>query len=141
MYLLDTSIVSEARKGPLANPGVMRFLADVRREHRPLYLSAILIGEIRQAVERIRRRGDAPQAKALERWLETFSADYDSQILPFDSEAAMVWGVLCAIDPGRPIDKQVAAIALVHDLTLVTGNEADFASTGVRLHDPFMKPS
>jgi predicted nucleic acid-binding protein len=141
VYLLDTSVVSEARKGSLANPGVLRFLTEVRREHQPLFLSTILVGEIRQAVERIRLRGENAQASALERWLEKFSAKYESQILAFDSEAAMVWGVLCAVDSARPIDKQVAAIALVHDLTLVTANEAAFASTGVRLHDPFMKPS
>lgn len=141
MYLLDTSIVSEARKGELANPGVMSFLMQVRQDNQPLYLSAILLGEVRQAVERIRCRGEDKQAAALERWLEKFSMDHESHILAFDVECAMVWGVLCAADPVRPVDKQVAAIALVHDLTLVTGNTEDFAKTGVRLHDPFTKAS
>lgn len=141
MYLLDTSVVSEARKGDLANPGVMSFLTEVRRSNHTLYLSAILLGEMRQGVERIRRRGEERQAAALESWLGKFSTDHESQILAFDAECAMVWGVLCAVDPGRPVDKQVAAIALVHDLTLVTGNAGDFANTGVRLHNPFSKPS
>lgn len=141
MYLLDTSIVSEARKAGLANPGVAYFLTEMRRSKEPLYLSAILVGEIRQAVELIRRRGETLQAQKLEEWLGNFSTDYESRVLAFDAECAMVWGVLCAADPVRPVDKQVAAIALVHDLTLVTGNPEAFANTGVRLHDPFTKPS
>jgi predicted nucleic acid-binding protein len=35
------------------------------------------------------------------------------------------------------IDKQIAAIALINDLTVVTRNTADFAGTGVRLLNPF----
>jgi len=141
MYLLDTNVISEARKGDLANPGVVSFLDRVREESLPVYLSAISIGEIRQAVERIRRRGEAEPANKLETWLTKFSRDYESRVLAFDLECALVWGVLCAIEPARPIDKQVAAIALVHDLTLVTRGAATFSSTGARVLNPFTKLS
>ena len=141
VYLLDTNVISEARKGDLANPGVVAFLDRVREENLPVYLSAISIGEIRQAVERIRRRGETESAKKLEAWLTKFSSDYDSRILAFDLECALVWGVLCAVEPARPIDKQVAAIALVHDLTLVTGSASGFSRTGARVLDPFSKLS
>lgn len=141
VYLLDTNVISEARKGDLANPGVVAFLDRVREENLPVYLSAISIGEIRQAVERIRRRGESESAEKLETWLTKFSSDYDSRILAFDLDCALVWGVLCAAEPVRPIDKQVAAIALVHDLTLVTRSAATFSSTGVRVLSPFSKLS
>ena len=67
MYLLDTDVVSELRKGESANRGVREFFEKAVRDSADLYLSAITIGEIRQGVERIRHWGDVPQAKRLER--------------------------------------------------------------------------
>ena len=64
-------------------------------------------------------------------------AEHSARILNFDLDCAQVWGALMAPNPQHPIDKQIAAIALIHDLTLVTRNSADFAGTGVRLHNPF----
>src|SRR5271167_1973803 len=69
MYLVDTDVISEIRKGEKANPGVQAFFAGASREATDLYLSVVTIGELRQGVERIRHRGDAAQAKRLERWL------------------------------------------------------------------------
>ena len=40
-------------------------------------------------------------------------------------------------NPQHPIDKQIAAIALIHDLTIATRNTTDFAATGARLLNPF----
>lgn len=42
-----------------------------------------------------------------------------------------------AESPHCPVDKQIAAIALVYDLTLVTRDVADMAKTGVELLNPF----
>ncbi|HEY3852274.1 MAG TPA: hypothetical protein VGL87_14955 [Steroidobacteraceae bacterium] len=70
MYLVDTDVISEIRKGDKANPGVRAFFADTSRESVDLYLSVVTIGELRQGVERIRHRGDDAQAKRLGRWLE-----------------------------------------------------------------------
>ena len=59
------------------------------------------------------------------------------RILRFDRKCPQVWGRLMAPRPQRPVDKQIAAIALLHDLTVVTRNTNDFRHTGVRVCNPF----
>ncbi|MCK6388760.1 type II toxin-antitoxin system VapC family toxin [Zoogloea sp.] len=135
MYLLDTNVVSELRKGGRANPGLMAFFADLRAED--IYLSVQTIGELRRGVENIRNRGDLPQADRLEAWLDVLTSDHASRILDFDLECAQLWGKLMSPNPQHPIDKQIAAIGLIYDLTVVTRNTADFQSSGVRLLNPF----
>jgi predicted nucleic acid-binding protein len=88
-------------------------------------------------VEAIRHRGDAPQALRLSRWLDRLTREYTDAILAFDADAAQVWGRLRVPNPENPLDKQVAATALIHDLAGVTRNTAHYAQTGVRVLDPF----
>jgi predicted nucleic acid-binding protein len=95
------------------------------------------IGELRRGVEVIRYRGDGPQAARLERWLNRVSSDFEDAILPFDQEAAHVWGRLRAPNAENPLDKQIAATALIHDLTVVTRNVSHYQATGARLMNPF----
>jgi predicted nucleic acid-binding protein len=137
MYLLDTDVISEGRKGDKANAGVKAFLRDAASDDAELYLSVVTIGELRQGVEAIRHRGDEPQAKRLERWLNAVSSDFSGTILPFDHEAAHVWGRLRVPHSENPLDKQIAATALIHDLIVVTRNVAHYESTGVRVLNPF----
>ena len=85
----------------------------------------------------IRHRGDTPQAELLGRWLNGVLAEYADRILVLDIEAAQVWGVLRVPHHENELDKQIAAIALVNDLTVVTRNTVDFESTGVRVLNPF----
>ena len=136
MYLVDTNVISEARKGKNANTGVLNFFQTT--ESAKLYLSAITIGEIRRGQENIRHRGDLPQARKLEKWQAMILADYADKILSFDAECAQVWGRLMSPHPAHPIDKQIAAIALIYDLTVVTRNVDDFRGTGVVLKNPFV---
>lgn len=135
MYLVDTNVISEARKGHKANAGVQSFWLSV--DAREVYLSALTIGELRRGLENIRHRGDAVQARLLETWLELVTSQYADRILAFDADCAQVWGKLMSPHPQHPIDKQIAAIALIHDLTVVTRNVDDFRGTGVRLENPF----
>lgn len=135
MYLLDTNVVSELREGARANSGVTAFFADLRAED--IYLSVQTIGELRRGVENIRRRGDIKQAERLDTWLDSVLADHGMRILEFDRECAQVWGRLMSPNPQHPVDKQIAAIGLVFDLTVVTRNTADFERTGARLLNPF----
>ena len=135
MYLVDTNIISEARKGMKANPGVRRFFKEA--DAADIYLSAQTIGEIRRGLENIRHRGDVPQTRKLEKWLDVIVGDYAAKILSFDEECAQVWGRLMSPHPQHPIDKQIAAIALIHDLIVVTRSVNDFRGTGVELKNPF----
>ncbi|MEO8314339.1 MAG: type II toxin-antitoxin system VapC family toxin [Pseudomonadota bacterium] len=137
MYLVDTDVLSESRKGSRADAGVQAFFAQVRRTGSPLFISAITIGEIQHGVVRIRLRGDGEQARVLEHWLNDILQRFEDRILPFDTDCARMWGQLRASDPSNPLDKQIAAIAHVHGLTVVTRNLAHFRPTGVPTHDPF----
>ena len=135
MYLLDTNVISELRKGGRADPGVLAFFAALEDEE--IYLSVQTIGEIRRGLENIRGRGDRQQAERLETWLDFVVAEYSDRILGFDLDCAQVWGKLMSPSPQHAIDKQIAAIALIHDLTVVTRNTEDFTATGVRRINPF----
>jgi len=137
MYLVDTDVISEARKSANSNPGVRTFFAAARREERRLFVSVVTIGELRQGIERIRHRGDATQARLLERWLGQILSHFADAILPIDEEIAQVWGRLRVPNPENSLDKQIAATALLHDLTVVTRNVTHYQSTGVRVLNPF----
>lgn len=137
MYLVDTNVISEARKGARANAGVRDFLEQVAARRATLYLSAITIGELRRGVELIRHRGDERQARRLEDWLETLLDQYADHVLDFDSDTAQIWGALRVPHPEQALDKQIAATALLHGLTVVTRNSRDFASSAVPVLNPF----
>jgi toxin FitB len=137
VYLLDTNVISEARKGKKANAGVLAFRKTV--DENELYLSVQTIGELRRGVEIIKHRGDATQGKKLESWFTLILDDFSERILGFDKECAQVWGKLMSPNNQHPIDKQIAAIALIHGLTVVTRNVDDFRGTGVELRNPFQE--
>jgi predicted nucleic acid-binding protein len=136
--LVDTDVISESRKGDGANTGVRAFFRKASLDDEPLYLSVITIGELRRGVEKLRHRGDVEQANRLERWLLRIVEEYGDAILSLDEEIAQIWGRLRVPHPENPLDKQIAATALIHDLTVVTRNVADFNCTGVRLMNPFL---
>jgi len=136
MYLVDTNVISEARKGKEANLGVRKFFQTT--DANELYLAVQTIGEIRRGLENIRRRGDLPQSRRLEKWLDLVVVDYADRILSFDEACAQVWGRLMSPHHAHPIDKQIAAIALIHDLTVITRNVDDFRGTGVGVRNPFV---
>ena len=137
MYLVDTNIISEARKKSKANRGVRAFFKEAIENGRPTFISVVTVGELRRGVELIRHRGDTRQANQLERWLETMLVEYEDSILDINQDIAQLWGRLRVPHPENALDKLIAATALIYDLTVVTRNHKDFVKTGVRLLNPF----
>jgi hypothetical protein len=132
-FLLDTNVVSEIRK-KVPNTGVEAWFDSVSADE--LFLSVVVVGEIRQGIERLARR-DPAQAGVFEQWLTQLVDIYGDRIVPITIDVAQVWGRLSVPDPIPVVDGLLAATALAHDWTLVTRNGKDVASTGVRLLDPF----
>lgn len=134
-YLVDTNVISEARKRARMNAGVRAWFDAV--DDRDLFLSVLVIGELRRGVERIRRR-DPDAAVRLDDWLAALLRTYENRILPITSSVADRWGHLGVPNPVPPVDGLLAATALVHDLTLVTRNASDVVPTGVKVLNPFV---
>ncbi len=137
MYLIDTHVVSESRKGVHANPGVAAFFAHAERDKTSLYIAAVSIGDLRRGVDIIRHRGDIARAAVLEARFEIIMRRFADRVLLLDVWSAQIWGRLRVPDPHDVIDKQIAAIALVNGLTVVTRNTRHFLNTGVRILNPF----
>lgn len=133
-FLIDTNIVSEVRKGARCDPGVATWWAGVAEED--LWLSALVLGEIRKGVELARRR-DPRKAMALEAWLGEVVAGFGDRVLPVDTAVAEEWGRMNAIRPAPVIDALLAATARTNGLTLVTRNTADVAGLGAEVLNPF----
>ena len=135
-FLLDTNVVSELRK---ASPdvNVHAWMTSVR--DADLNLSVLVVGELRQGIEALRRH-DPAQAESLDIWLSSMQRAYGDRILPITMRIADEWGRLNV--PGRlpAIDGLLAATAKVHGLTLVTRNTRDVARAGVGVLNPFDRP-
>ena len=131
MYLLDTCIVSEARR---QSPPALQWMAAM--EPSRLHLSVITLGEVAKGIAMLERR-DRVRSGRLRPWLARLQADYADRILPVDTAIALIWGRLMALRPRPAADALIAATALVHNLIVVTRNVAGFADTGVELSDPW----
>ena len=134
MYLIDTNIISEVRKGRRCNPHVAAWYRQVRDDE--LFLSVLVIGEIRQGIERLRPRNPR-RAHALEQWLEELLGSFGDRLLPVDEKVAQNWGRLNARDAFPVVDSLLAATAEAHGLLLVTRNVKDIERSGVRCINPF----
>jgi toxin FitB len=136
-YLLDTNVVSELRKGGRADPHVRAWFEQHVAEQ--LWLSVLVVGELRRGVELLRRR-DARAGEVLSDWLHTVTTDFGDRILPITIEVGERWAMLNVPDPLPVIDGLLAATALERDLVLVTRNTGDVARTGVAVVNPFTRP-
>lgn len=138
MYLLDTNVVSELRKARAgkADPHVAAWAAQVPVPQ--LFVSVINIQEIEIGVLLAERR-DPRKGKLLRTWLEAHLLPaFGDRILPVDTLVARRSAALHVPNP-RPVrDALVAATGLMHGLTIVTRNVADFAPTGVAVLNPWI---
>lgn len=133
MWLLDTDVLSALRR-PERAPGVAAWLRG--QESDALFLSVITLGEIERGIAR--QAGRNPTfASDLREWLRRTELLFADRILPLDPAAARLWGRLSAELGHAGADLMIAATALAHGMTVVTGNTDDFAPTGVRMLNPF----
>jgi predicted nucleic acid-binding protein len=133
-YLIDTNIISEVRKGARCNAHVSKWYASVADED--LFLSTLVLGEIRKGVELARPR-DSGKAAALERWLQDVEAAFGGRVLGIDNAVSDQWGRMSAIRTVPVIDGLLAATALTNGLTLVTRNDRCVAGLGAKVLNPF----
>ena len=134
MYLLDTNVISELRK-PKADKNVVAWANTVIAPR--LFISAITLKELETGVLRMERR-DPVQGKVLRNWLKRHVMPaFDARILPVDAAVALRCASLHVPDNANESDALIAATALVHGLTVVTRNVADFASSDVALINPW----
>ena len=137
MFLLDTNVVSELRKvgDGTANAHVIKWVSG--QDASALFISALTLMELEIGILRIERR-DAEQGKMLRTWFERHVLpEFQERTLPIDAAVALKCARLHVPDPGAERDALIAATAIVHGMTVVTGNRADFEATGVAFIDPW----
>ncbi|MDR8412213.1 type II toxin-antitoxin system VapC family toxin [Nonomuraea sp. 3-1Str] len=135
-YLLDTNVVSEMTKRT-RSAGLQAWLDTINGP--ALYMSVLVLGEIRKGVELLRRR-DPAQAGAYESWLDHLQREFRTRILPVTLDVAEEWGRMNARRPLPVIDGLIAATASAHGWILVTRNVKDFADLDVKMVNPFAWP-
>jgi toxin FitB len=131
MYLVDTNVLSEARRG---SNEARTWLRSV--DPAAIYLSVITLGEIMKGVA-LKRRTDARAAVPLMAWLEQLRHDHGDRILPISDRVALEWGRLAAERPRGTADGLIAATAVVHTKIIVTRNIDDFSDAAVPVINPW----
>ncbi len=131
MHLVDTNVVSEARRN---TPQAVAWLRAVPPSS--IYLSVITLGEIMKGIA-LKERSDRQAAGHLAEWLLTLRQEFADRILPISDAVAIEWGRIAALRPRGDSDGLIAATARVHDLILVTRNVADFDDTGLSIVNPW----
>ena len=132
MYLLDTNVVSELRR-PRPHQSVLNWIQDIPADQ--LHLSSVTIGEIQAGIE-ITREQDPNKAEEIETWLERVLNAYE--VLPVDAAAFREWARLMHRQSDNLLqDALIAAVAIVHRLTVVTRNTRDFEHFKVPVLNPF----
>jgi predicted nucleic acid-binding protein len=135
LYLLDTNVLSELRRPDRADARVRAWAA--RQQPAQCWVSAITILELERGVLLIERR-DARQGAQLRTWLEGILRQFQDRVLVIDMAVARRCAGLHVPDRRAERDALIAATAMVHGMTIVTRNIADFAATQVPLLNPWV---
>lgn len=131
-FLLDTNVVSELRR-PRPHGAVLAWLHSV--DDADLHLASVTLGEIQAGIE-LTREQDPAKAGEIEWWLDQVGDTFN--ILSMDGLAFRCWAQLMHRQSDTLYeDAMIAAIAKVHQLTVVTRNVGDFSRFAVPLMNPF----
>ena len=137
MFLLDTNVLSELRKAGdgKADSNVVAWLSSV--DATTFFISAITLMELELGILLMERR-DISQGATLRAWMQNHVLpEFSGRTLPIDAAIAIQCARLHVPDPRPDRDSLIAATALVHGMTVITRNLADFEATGVRLFNPW----
>jgi len=133
-YILDTNVISEARK-PRPNPQVLAFLASDFTQ--ATCISVMTLGELRKGV-RVKGKTDPSGAASLAQWIDDLENEFSERVLPVEVRISRIWGELSAERSRAVIDTLLAATAVANGLILVTRNTRDFKDIdGLSLLDPW----
>ncbi|MCC5968189.1 MAG: type II toxin-antitoxin system VapC family toxin [Natronohydrobacter sp.] len=133
MYILDTNVIS-AMCRPDRAPRVESWLRG--KAEQELFLSVITLGEMERDIRQQDAR-DPAFASDLRAWLDRTLRLFSDRLLDFGAEDARIWGRLSSEIGHTGADLMIAATALHHGATVVTGNASDFSPTGVAIENPF----
>jgi toxin FitB len=133
MYIIDTNVISAVRRSDRAPKVAAWFRGKAEQD---LFLSVVTLGEIERGIRQQETR-DPSFADDLRSWLDQTIMLFSDRLLSFEAEDARIWGRLSAEIGHTGADLMIAASALRHGATVVTGNVSDFAPTGAAVENPF----
>jgi len=136
VIILDTNVTSELMRAR-PDPAVTGWFA--AQPPMELYSTVVTVAEISYGLERLPR---GRRRRSLEQSYHSLFVGMADHVLPFDVEAALLYGPLVATKERAgiamdPMDAQIACIAACRGAMIATRNERDFADCGVRLVNPW----
>ncbi|MFT4471170.1 PIN domain-containing protein [Arthrobacter sulfonylureivorans] len=129
--LLDTDVVAELRREN-PDPAVVEFLQ--RRRRSRVYISALTLGELHALSTQ-----DSALTGQADAWLVELTERFAAYILPVDLQVAAAWAPL-AIQDVPAVESLIAATAVKHCLTVVSGNAEGYRRLSVEACDPWQQP-
>ena len=137
MFLLDTNVLSELRRAHKTDANLAAWSEAV--PSGDMYISSVTILELETGALLLSRR-DKTQGRLICEWIEDrVLTAFGDRILPVDTAVARKCATLHVPDPRPYRDSLIAATAMVHRLTVVTRNTADFEAMHVRVLNPWKR--
>lgn len=135
MFVLDTNVISELRRPAKANAKVLTWATATPVTQT--FLSAITILEIELGALLMERKNKA-HAKILRGWIDAqILPRFEGRVLAVDTAVAQCCARLHVTASRTDRDALIAATAVVHSMTVVTRNVADFNMSGVKVLNPW----